>query len=242
MKTFTAIAKGLAGEKLVLPCSQCKGETEHVSLASVERQGVEKPYDIHWVETHQVLQCRGCKAISYRRADSNSEDIEQDQQSGGYRYAEHVKYFPPRAAARDSLTKIHDLPLEVANIYDETFAAFHNSQPILTGVGIRAILETLCSVQKAKGGNLHQKIESLVSAGLLSTKQSKILHQLRELGNLAAHEVVQYTGEQLAIAMDVVEHLIKEICVIGPKAKQSLPKLKRPRQKKRRTATIARRP
>src|SRR5665213_4287430 len=77
----------------------------------------------------------------------------------------------------------------------------NNDQPVLTGIGLRALVETICKDKKASGGNLVEKIGSLVSLGVLTADGATILHRIRTLGNDAAHEVKPHTAEQLGICL-----------------------------------------
>lgn len=41
-----------------------------------------------------------------------------------------------------------------------------------------------------------------------------ILHKIRSLGNAAAHEVKPHSNKQLALAMDIIEHLLKDVYIL----------------------------
>ena len=61
--------------------------------------------------------------------------------------------------------------------------------------------------------------------GVLTKDGAEILHSLRILGNIAAHEVTPHSDDQLAVAMNVVEHLLNGVYIL-PKAASHLPKRK----------------
>ncbi|MRR37470.1 DUF4145 domain-containing protein, partial [bacterium] len=61
----------------------------------------------------------------------------------------------------------------------------------------------------------------LKAKGLLTGDGAQILHRLRVLGNDAAHEVKPHTAEQLALAMDVVEHLLQGAYIFPGKARHT---------------------
>ena len=74
------------GEEEQLPCVKCDGKTHHKVLLSVDESGAEhNGYRIEcdWDVHHQIVQCQGCKEISFRRASTNSEDIEYITPSQG---------------------------------------------------------------------------------------------------------------------------------------------------------------
>ena len=112
------------------------------------------------------------------------------------------------------------LPFPLPNIYKETHAALVNQQPVLAGIGIRALVEAVCNDQAAQGKNLEQKIDGLMNMGLLTKDQAEFLHGLRILGNEAAHEVKPHKEDTLGAAMDVVEHLLKTVYILPVQAKK----------------------
>ena len=88
---------------------------------------------------------------------------------------------------------------------------------------VRAIVETICKHQGLTQGNLETKIDGLATTGVITTAGAEILHSLRFMGNVAAHEVKAHKTEELGTAMDVVEHLLLGVYVLPGRAKK-LPK------------------
>ena len=112
------------------------------------------------------------------------------------------------------------LPANIRRIYDETLMALSNQAPVLAGIGLRALLDTVCKEKNATGNDLLKKIDSLVGTGILNPASAAILHKIRTLGNAAAHEVKPHNDKQLALAMDIVEHLLKDVYIL-PKQVES---------------------
>ena len=90
--------------------------------------------------------------------------------------------------------------------------------PVLAAIGLRALLEAVCKEKKARDGDLFKKIDSLVEKKILTPAGAMILHRIRTLGNEAAHEVKPHTEGQLALAMDIVEHLLMDVYILPKKA------------------------
>jgi hypothetical protein len=90
---------------------------------------------------------------------------------------------------------------------------------VLTGIGIRAIVETVCNEKEAPGGNLARMIGGLATLNLITQTEAKILHDLRFMGNEAAHKVKTHTQEELNLAFDVVEHLLKTVYLLPEQTK-----------------------
>jgi hypothetical protein len=206
-----------------LPCGQCLGETRHKVLESVDVSGEDPSWDYHCVDNYQIVQCQGCDTVSFRKCHSDTEDFIVDEEEDKTHYIDRVDLYPSRVAGRHKLRQAHFLPSSVSRIYDETHSALSNKQPILAGVGIRALVETVCNEESATGHSLEQKIDDLVTRGVLTRAGAETLHSMRILGNQAAHQVKPHSEETLNLAMDVVEHLLNDVYIL-PAATKKLPK------------------
>jgi hypothetical protein len=91
---------------------------------------------------------------------------------------------------------------------------------VLTGIGIRAIVETVCKERSASGKNLEEKIDQLAAKNLVTAEGAEVLHGLRFLGNGAAHDMKPHTPEELATAFLVVEHLLQTVYIVTQLANQ----------------------
>jgi len=198
-----------------LPCIKCTGKTAHKVLVSVDIRGSEGTQNSHfeWASDHQIVQCLGCKTVSFRVASSNSEDfyhISHDE----YEYVVTEDLYPSRIDGVKGLgDETYYLPSNVRRIYDETLQALSSQSPVLAAIGLRALLETVCKEKEASGSDLFRKIDDLVAKGILTPAGASILHKIRSLGNAAAHEVKPHSDKQLALAMDIIEHLLKDVYI-----------------------------
>ena len=190
-------------------------------LQSVDVTGGE-PWGFHYWENYQVVQCQGCDSISFRESHANSEDLIEDDETGASFPNETVSIYPSRLAVRHKLRQVGLLPPKVLRIYNETHAALCNEQQILAGVGIRALVETVCQEKSAAGSDLASKINDLVTKGILTTTGADTLHKMRTLGNKAAHEVKPHSAGTLNVAMDVIEHLLVDVYIL-PETTKNLP-------------------
>jgi len=177
--------------------------------------------------------CGGCKDVSFCKENSNSEEFDVDDDGEIYHPSTFV-VFPPRLNGRKLVDDIHSIPHGIATIYKEMHSALCSGNYILTGIGIRALLEAIVNNKKANGVNLAEKISNLVKLGLITLDGADILHAIRLLGNKAAHEVVANSLSELNAAVDVVEHLIASVYLIPQKAK--LLKAKTARARKARSS------
>lgn len=211
------------GKENRLACGRCHVETRHIVLQSVDVDGKALDWDFYFSERYQIVQCQGCESISFRKSYSNSEDTAWDEENQIEVALDREEIYPSRAAGRHKLWRASLLPPEISRIYEETHAALCNKQPILAGIGIRALVETVCKEKGTTKFRLVDKIDELVVMGVLTKAGAATLHRLRVLGNDAAHEVKPHSEETLGIAMDVVEHLLNDVYIL-PHVANKLPK------------------
>lgn len=200
-------------------CRHCDFVTNHKVLTSVEYHWSEDEVGIQGMDRYETVECLGCNAISFRLISSNSEDIEADDEGNAF-YPQKETLYPNRIAGRKQTENIYLLPQNVLRIYQETHGALCSRFNILTGVGIRTLVESVCKEKNATGGNLEGKIDDLVDKGILSRNNADILHKTRLLGNRSAHEIIEPKAEELDIAMDIVENLLENVYIIPERAKR----------------------
>jgi hypothetical protein len=206
-----------AGEVIDVACIECKRATKHKVLASVETNGTEDcggGNSIDYGGGRQIIQCQGCETMSFRIETWNSEDYDYNDETGKIEICPSVTLFPSRSEGRAVIRDSYLLPTNVQRIYGETIKAHNNDQPVLSGIGIRALVESICKDKQAPGRNLADKINGLVTQGVLTAAGASILHQIRTLGNDAAHEVKPHKAEQLALALDVCDHLMQGVYIL----------------------------
>jgi hypothetical protein len=203
------------GNKLYVPCGVCKHLNNHLIVADVSLEGREDWEDdfFWWDNQYQIVQCLGCETITFRYTHKNSEDMQQTGRDE-YESVMQVELYPNPEAGRLPIADVEIVPGDLQRIYEETLKTLNTGQRVLTGMGIRAIVETVCKDRQAKGGDLSKKINDLVSQGVLSQDGATILHKLRTLGNEAAHEVKPHSNVHLGLAMDVIDHLLQGVYIL----------------------------
>jgi hypothetical protein len=208
-----------SGKTIKVVCATCNGPTQHDILYTVtDEEGDE---NVQWWGYYQVLECRGCERVSFRHNWQSTEDIDLSA-SGTMEIADHETLYPSRIAGAAPMADSHLLPRQLMRIYEETHSALSANLPVLAGIGIRAIVETLCAEKNAKGRDLKEKIDDLVKQGVITPAGGEILHSLRLMGNEAAHEVKPQKSEDLLLAMRVVEHALQGVYIL-PRQAEHLP-------------------
>ncbi|AYQ26821.1 MULTISPECIES: DUF4145 domain-containing protein [unclassified Polaromonas] len=215
--------RGAVGDTIKIVCSKCNGSTSHKILTEVEQSWSTEDYDIEWGQVDQIVQCLGCEKTSYRLTTSNSENTFYDDEGNAHEDISETLY-PPRHAGRKGIEHIWQLPFKVQGVYKETLQAILGSSPVLAGIGLRLLLETICGDKRAEGVNLYDKITNLVERRILTPQSAEILHHIRTLGNNAAHEAKPHSANQLSLAMEVIEHLLHDVYLLPARAAEAFPR------------------
>lgn len=206
-----------------LYCKECSGLTLHSVVSSYDESSSEdcgNGNSVDWHCKNQTIQCLGCQTVSFRTVSTFSEDVEYD--FDGLYYPETIKYYPGRVEGVKFLDS-HLLPYTVQQIYKETVLSLENEQFILAGIGIRAIVETICKDLEAVGQDLYNKINALKDRSIVTQEGADTLHKLRILGNSAAHEVTAHNSQQLELALQIIEHMLEGTYIIPSRVETVFP-------------------
>lgn len=207
-------------------CAKCNRETRHLIISSYEKRCEEDcggGNSIEWYDSWQIIQCQGCEDLSFRKEHFFSEDVYQiaeDEWEDGT----IVTLYPKRTKNMRAVKDFNNVPTKLRNIYIESLDAFNNSSFILTAVGLRALVEGLCSeltitdgpVKTGNGdikrkANLEGKIFGLAEKGHLTEAGAKFLHEHRIMGNEAVHALRKTSRDDLSMAIDILEHSLDQI-------------------------------
>ncbi|WP_063808518.1 DUF4145 domain-containing protein [Burkholderia cepacia] len=208
-------------EHTQLLCADCRVVTRHKVLAKVESTYQEWVSDHNSVDTwltHEIVVCGGCGDISVKKSTQFSEDWDVDDHGNPY-YRVDIDIYPPRSNVGNNLRTEKGLPESIINIYLESCRAFDLELYVMAGFGLRAIVETICKDKEVGGKNLFEKIDGMEKAGLITADGTKVLHQLRNMGNDAAHELKAHSKRELTAAFEVVEYVLKGVYIIPEQAK-----------------------
>lgn len=207
-------------------CEKCLHKTIHKVMVSVDLDTHFKDgnYEDFSIDAYQVIQCMGCRKISFRHTFESDGFTFPDEETGEETSYVHEKLFPPRILGRRKLPNWRSLPYGIQTLYAEVIAVLANNANRLAGVGIRSLIESVCTDRQAKGKGLQEKINDLVSQGVLTKDGADVLHRIRFLGNKAAHNSMIIKDNEVLAALDVAEHLISSVYLI-PKTAASLPAL-----------------
>lgn len=186
----------------------CEEYKSHNSCKARSKFSPEEKY--FWGIKHYFCKCAGCDSFSY--AIARWEEGDYDHCSGDFEYS--WKTYPYAKGQRLPFEESHELPPKIRIIYKEVIGAINAQLPVLSAIGLRALIETLCKERGVKGKNLADLIDGLATNGVLSTAQASILHSHRFLGNIAAHEIESAKQKELIAALEIAESLLRTIYVL----------------------------
>ena len=216
-------------------CYDCGKKTRHDVLAAVKEESETQNGEVissgsstvweMWTSTnYEIIKGRGCDGIAFRMRSRFSEDtdiVAVEDGYGGYDYinvpTERIQIYPRKIGSISFLDSRY-VPEKIKRIHAETCSAIAYDNKVLAGIGLRAIVETLCKENGAAGKDLKEKIDNLVTIGILAPQSAVILHGIRFLGNKAAHEVEAESAENIQVALEIAETLIKQTHILPAKA------------------------
>ncbi len=203
-------------------CSNCEDKVTHQILEAIDTIWIEG--DSSGWESYQIIQCQGCKTLSFCKESQLAEfkDIKPD--TGETFYPRFWDFYPDKGDAKNSLTLSHKLPVIVEEIYDEIIHAFNARLFVVASLGIKAMIEGVCRNKRIlKGAPLSFKIEGLVDAGHITADGAKILHSLTDMGSKPTFEIMKLDARELRAAIEVIDHLIRGTYLIPELAKEVAP-------------------
>ncbi|WP_099239430.1 DUF4145 domain-containing protein [Synechococcus sp. BDU 130192] len=207
-------------KKIKIYCGTCKQSTNHIVIAQRSTQAPPE-YDIHesYGAEHYFCQCAGCNSYSYAVATWYQTDFNPDTGGMNYTWETYPEDKSHLSAISDLL---FSLPTKIRLIYQEIISAMNARLPILTAIGLRALIEAICKDQGIgdKKDNLEKRIDGLATSGILSKNQALILHDHRFLGNIAAHEIEPAQKGELLAALEIAETMLKTIYILPNLSKE----------------------
>jgi len=200
-------------------CGICELDTFQTALYTKKVPGKNEYYDDS--QYYMVLQCNGCREVSFLLRTANPNAIDEDDEPFFDRNYSG-EYDPDDEDFNFLRDEDYDrLPSKIRGLYDELMYNLDAEARISAGIILRTIVEAICLNQAVPGNNLFQKIRNMHAGGLISKNELPILDKLREIGNLSTHEIKSLPLEKLAYAVDIVNHVLISVFVL-PKINKRL--------------------
>lgn len=176
-------------------------------------------------EEHKILRCGGCDSVKYSASSWSNDDWQEDE-DGGAHFVRTTKVYPPPQVKKLDSEYLFNLPQKIFDVLSETLDAQSTNNLILSTVGLRILIETICDASKCSSKTLEAKIDELESKGLLGADEKHLFHKVRTFGNKGAHLGEAMSADQIASGLDISTHLLERIFVEPAKKKSLLAKAK----------------
>src|SRR2546425_4681386 len=122
-------------QRVKLRCRECRTDTNHNILFTDSHSDEDDRYGVWWTVDNHLVKCMGCDNVALYRHSIDSESLPDAND----------EMFPDPRQGREPINDYILLPKQLRQIYRETLKAIDSNQSILTGIGIRAIVETVCA-------------------------------------------------------------------------------------------------
>jgi hypothetical protein len=215
-------------------CNTCLQHNNHLIVCEYTISDENEDAGISWGATHSLLRCGGCDTPTIKSVSWCSEDNGEKL----------VVIIPPRKTEEERVPKrFKDVPFgsPLESVYRQAITAFNQKIYTLAGAGVRLVIEGVCRDKGIEKGRLKDKngdfvknkngdivesdalvgrINGLEEKGLVTGEQAKVLHEIRFLGNDAAHELDQPRADIVATALDIVDHILEQVYAQPSKGKE----------------------
>jgi hypothetical protein len=198
-------------------CNTCLSDTKHEIVARHVKEYKEtdlsgKQIVFYAKGIFELLECRGCESIMLRRHYIGDDDPEGS-----------TDYYPPRVSRRKPewmTTLLFRGASDMRQLLDEVYAALHSGSTRLAMMGARAVIDMVMLDKLGDIGGFGEKLDGLEKKGLIGHADRKVLEAALDAGNAAAHRGHHPDAKQVNQAMDIVEHLVQAVYILGPEAEK----------------------
>jgi hypothetical protein len=196
-------------------CNTCLTETKHEVVARRTKEYVDFTQDgaqvvFHAKDTFEMLQCCGCESIALKRYYQGDDDPEGS-----------TEYYPPRVSRRkpewmNGLVFWH--ARDLLDLLREIYTALHSGSTRLAMMGARAVVDMVMLQKLGDIGGFKEKLGKFETQGLIGRKDREVLEAALDAGHAATHRGHCPDAKQVNQAMDIVEHLVQAVYVLGKEA------------------------
>ena len=210
--------KNNPAERYNFYCNHCKTSTEHRTV--VEATVVDEDCDgeVFVISTYRIVECAGCHYVSFMDYSLFSEDEDFWQKTESTKQKVYIYPILEEGALTESqLSQLQFvLPDKVKAIYEETLTAIKNKLFIIAGIGLRAILDTVCRERKIGQARqpLAARLQIMCDINLITEQEKTVLSTVKDLGNDSAHEGKSLNAYEVESVLLTVEYLLGKIYLL----------------------------
>ena len=195
-------------------CRQCGGDRCHSTVAEkVDAWSEDDPPNCG-AETWAVVECCGCRTLTFLREQWFSEDtVETDH---GPEPIVHRTIYPPAPARKQPewsndpfiLLAVPNNDTWVFNLHQQVYAAIGLRSLHLSAMGIRAIVDHIVTWKAGDVGAFSDKLERMRDLGLISAAEVNVIFSAFDAGSAAVHRGYGPELQDVYTMLDIAETLI----------------------------------
>ncbi|MGE7667403.1 DUF4145 domain-containing protein [Ureibacillus composti] len=228
--------KGKIEEKIY--CRTCGRKTNNGYLLKHTESYTDHETGFAYSDDYFITKCLGCDTVAFYREYGDTEMLDYNPEGDWgyyidkYRYPEQPTTSLEVKEVQYEKKEFEKVPDLILDLYNEVVSSFNLKHFLLCAVGLRMIIEGICKElnvtdgfildedgqkktdsngQDILRGNLEGKINGLQSRGIITTKQSEVLHQVRLLGNVTAHELKVPRKKTVKLGLEIIENVLHNI-------------------------------
>lgn len=210
--------KNYPKERYRFYCNHCKTATEHRAIVEATVVDDDCDGEVFVISTYRIVECAGCHYVSFMDYSLFSEDEAFWQKTESSKQEVYIYPILEEGALTESqLSQLQFvLPSDVKAIYEETLVAIKNKLFIIAGIGLRAILDTVCREKKIgkSGQSLAARLQTMCEVNLITEQEKTVLSTVKDLGNDSAHEGKSLDAYEVESVLLTVEYLLGKIYLL----------------------------
>lgn len=207
-------------QSLKAHCNKCGGTRNHWILfhkIQTDEHEVNNHYSVFWTNSFRLIECQGCESIKLLHESVFSEEADENGNP-----IVTKRYYPP-STFRNEPRWISRLDSEwhLTKLMKEIYSAMQNSCPSLVAMGIRGAFEAIMIDRISDNGSFSKNLLAFQNAGFISHTQLGAIRAAIELGHASIHRMHVPDAAHLETALDVLEHLVHGLYILGPDAERN---------------------
>jgi hypothetical protein len=209
-----------ANNEIKIFCRQCGGDRYHSTVAEKVDAWSDQETPVCGAETWAVVECRGCRTLTFLRERWFSEDtVDTDY---GLEPIVHRTIYPPSPTRKlpewsnDHTFMLLEIVVDEAwifKLHKDVYAAIGLGSLRLSAMGVRAIVDHIVTSKAGDVGSFLDKLERMSELHLISSSQVQVIFSAFDAGSAAVHRGYGPELQDVYTMLDIAEALMTQFYV-----------------------------
>jgi hypothetical protein len=215
----------MSDKNLMSYCRKCGGKRHHLALSEHPFPWHEDDAPIDGNDIWSVLQCAGCRTVTFCHTHWFSEEYETAD-DGNSQVIVHRDLYPPsppRPKPEWGFEGFLALNMEnqwVLSLHSDIYAALGMNAYLLAAMGTRTLVEFVITSKVGEARTFGEKLDRMRAQSLISDTQRGIISAAFDAGSAAAHRGHTPTQQDAYVMLDIAEGLIAQFFVEPSRERQ----------------------